>query len=145
VTGSVLVLYDPADTASIAALGRLAFPGLELDGLQGRAATEAGPEPDATAAEGPTEGIRGFFRDLNVRVEAATGGTDLKVLLPSALFLMGIKSLVLAKKIAAPSWYDYLWFAFGTFFTLNRATGQEADGASAKAPAGAAVHVNSTS
>ena len=25
-----------------------------------------------------------------------------------------------AKKVPSPTWYDFLWFAFGTYFTLNR-------------------------
>ena len=142
-TGSVLVVYDPADSASIAALGRVAFPGLDPERLALQQA-RAEAEPGSPSAEAATEGIRGYFRDLNARVEAATGGADLKVLLPAGLFLLGVKNLVLGKKLAAPHWYDYLWFAFGTFFTLNGSPRPPAaePPPPALAPTVAAVHVN---
>jgi len=116
ITGSVLVLYDPADTAAIVELGRALFPGLDRFG-------SANPLPDSAGAEAEPsleEGLADAVRDLNARVESTTGGADLKVLLPLALLLFGIKGLLLGKKVPSPSWYDYLWFAFGTYFTLNR-------------------------
>lgn len=140
VTGSVLILYDSADSASITALGRAAFPDVNLDG------DPTLPEPTGSPCESSTESIRGFFRDLNARVGTATGGTDLRVLLPTALFLMGVKNLMVGKRLAAPQWYDYLWFAFGTFFTLNGAARTSPQAASSPPPASTAapVHVNGT-
>jgi hypothetical protein len=58
---------------------------------------------------------------LNVGVGKVTGGMDLKVLLPVALFCLGIRSLVASEKLPFPAWYDFLWFAFGTFLALNPA------------------------
>jgi len=56
---------------------------------------------------------------LNKTLGDMTGGMDLRVLVPIALFAMGIRSLMLSKKPALPDWHTLLWFAFGTFIALN--------------------------
>jgi hypothetical protein len=123
VTGSVLVLYDPADSAAIAQLGRLMIPGLDLNAMPGPddLAEVAGAE-----SASPTETVSAFTRRLNDRLEAATcGAVDLKFLVPASLFAGGLLRLVASRKVPSPTWYDFLWFAFGTYFTLNRAHSHE--------------------
>ena len=117
ITGSVLVLYDPADTPAMEELGRLAIPGLKLGGMS---APGVSPPDEAAANVSLSESIADYFRQLNAWVKEATGGPDLKALLPSSLFLCGIVRLLIGKRITSPNWYDFLWFAFGTFCTLNR-------------------------
>jgi hypothetical protein len=112
VTGSVLVIYDPADEAALMELGRMMIPGLDLDGMPA--------PPDGAPAPSAADAIADTFRQLNAKIGSATGTADLKVLLPASLFLFGIARLVAAKKVPGPTWYDLLWFSFGTFFTLNR-------------------------
>jgi hypothetical protein len=64
--------------------------------------------------------VETFFSTLNAKVaQASSGWSDLKVLLPLALFFLGIRGLLLAEKVPVPAWYDYLWFAFGTFIALH--------------------------
>jgi hypothetical protein len=53
-------------------------------------------------------------------VGKVTGGIDLKLLLPLTLFVLGVRGLLVAQKVPFPAWYDLLWFAFGTYFMLNR-------------------------
>ncbi len=129
VTASVLVLYDPADSAAIAQLGRLMIPGLDLSALPGRDefAEAAGDEPTS-----PAVAVSAFTRRLNEKLEAATGGAaDLRFLVPASLFAGGLLRLLATRKVPSPTWYDFLWFAFGTYFTLNRAaTGAGPDGVS---------------
>jgi hypothetical protein len=135
ITGSVLVIYDPADTPAMAELGRMMIPGLDLDGMS---APDLGAEAPPSA-----DAIADSFRQLNQKVAAATGSTDLKVLLPASLFLCGILRLVAARKVPSPTWYDFLWFSFGTFFTLNRTSAPEPAPA-AREPGSVAVHANGT-
>jgi hypothetical protein len=49
---------------------------------------------------------------------------DLKVLVPLLLFGLGIRSLIKSEKLPAPTWYDFLWFALGTYFMLNPKPGE---------------------
>jgi hypothetical protein len=122
-TGSVLVLYDPADSAAIAQLGRLMIPGLDLDAMPGPDDREG---EDGLTSASPTEAVASFTRRLNERLEAATGGSvDLKLLVPASLFAGGLLRLVASRKVPSPTWYDFLWFAFGTYFTLNRGQGPD--------------------
>jgi hypothetical protein len=69
----------------------------------------------------PAAAVAAIGRDLNQRIESATGGTlDLRFLVPASLLVGGLVRLMAAKKAPSPTWYDFLWFAFGTYFTLNR-------------------------
>jgi hypothetical protein len=123
VTGSVLVLYDPADSAAIAQLGRMMIPGLDLNAM---------PDPPDHAprnghgAGAPALAVTELARRLNERVEAISGGAlDLKVLVPMSLVVGGLVRLIASRKVPSPAWYDFLWFAFGTYFTLNRGSGPD--------------------
>jgi Heavy metal associated domain 2 len=123
VTGSVLVLYDPADSAAIAQLGRMIIPGLDLDAMAG---AHGAAEQSGTGAVPARRAIADFARSLNRKVEDATGcAVDLKLLVPASLVVGGLIRLIASRRIPSPSWYDFLWFAFGTYFTLNRAEGDE--------------------
>jgi Heavy metal associated domain 2 len=121
VTGSVLVLYDRAVLESLDSL--LSFgarfssliPDLEFGELEDWLASANG---DGTAAPF-AERLASFFGDLNAKVGESTGGVDLKLLLPLALFALGVRGILVAGRGVFPTWYDLLWFAFGTFFMLN--------------------------
>jgi isoamylase len=43
---------------------------------------------------------------------------------PLTLFVLGVRGLLVAKTVPFPAWYDLWWFAFGTFFMLNRPEAQ---------------------
>lgn len=122
-TGSVLILYDAAVTTSSDSLRALAeplshlFPGFEEKNLEPLLSASA----NGTNAPPPlADSIRTFFASLNTRVNSVTGGSaDLRILLPLALFLLGIRGLLSSEKRGVPTWYDLLWFALGTYFMLN--------------------------
>jgi hypothetical protein len=124
VTGSVLVHYDPLIMGSLHSLEALAETlGLFLD----RAALERLEDRLRTSANGVNSGapvslgagVEAFFGHLNAGVTQATGGWgDLRALVPLTLFFLGVRSLLLVENTAFPSWYDYFWFAFGTFMAL---------------------------
>jgi hypothetical protein len=122
-TGSVLVFYDAKAVASPEALHSFAeplvalLPGLTLKDLESLQSLSANGSQTAPPLSG---GIRTLFGTLNAGVHTATGGNvDLKLLLPLALFILGIRGLLVSEKTVFPAWYDYLWFALGTYFMLN--------------------------
>ena len=67
--------------------------------------------------------ITELFGRVNTEVEKATGGVDLKTLVPLTLLALSVLGLlagaVRRRKLPAPTWYDLLWFAFNTFMILN--------------------------
>ena len=121
ITGSVLVLYDRTALESPDSLLSLVewfgplIPDLEFSDLEGWLASANGDGTDTPFAER----LSAAFGSLNAKVGETTGGIDLKFLLPLTLFLLGMRGVLAAGKGVFPSWYDLLWFAFGTFFMLN--------------------------
>jgi Heavy metal associated domain 2 len=129
-TGSVLVEYDPQTVGSLGSLidmadtfgvlpGGLDSENIEqllddlMNGLQ-KGASEETPG-------GLDSGIKGFFGLLNDDVARLTGGAaDLRTLVPLMLFGFGLRDLLFSEKLTPPTWYNYFWFAFGTFNALNR-------------------------
>lgn len=139
ITGSVLVLYDLEAASSVVELARLFVPELGLDeSALGFAPVSSAGDADAGACTEPSasmaEDIARYFRNLNEDMAAATGGPDLKVLLPVTLFVFGAKGLVFSKKPAVPTWYDFLWFSLGTFMMLNRPAQAQAAASAPESP-----------
>lgn len=126
-TGSLLVLYDPEEMTSLESLFALSeivtplFPGLDMAQLE-EWLGQSGNGSGATASL--ASGISSGLGTLNARVGKATGGIDLKLLLPLTLFVLGVRGLLVAKNVPFPAWYDLWWFSFGTFFMLNRPEAQ---------------------
>jgi hypothetical protein len=128
-TSSVLVLYDERELSSPDVLHELAaplsalFPGFDVkDFVKGQAPTRNGTQtlPPLTA------GISSLFISLNTRISQVTGGSaDLKILAPLLLFVLGARSLLVSEKPLVPTWYDFLWFALGTYFMLNPKPGEQ--------------------
>ncbi|MFZ5453477.1 MAG: HMA2 domain-containing protein [Thermodesulfobacteriota bacterium] len=123
VSGSLLVHYDQEALQTAEALEPLAgileefCPEVEALSLLSRlsalaAMTESGPGAGARLTAG--------IQTLNTQLGKLTGGLDLKVLAPLALFLFGLRGLLFGKKKVFPAWHDYFWFAFSTFVMLNR-------------------------
>lgn len=125
VTGSVLIVYDPAYLESLefqlSVASALGFSLADLNpeqlaGFYGEHTNGSNPGTTTLAA-----GIHTVGGSLNSGVASLTGGVgDLRALIPLGLFLLGFRSLLLAEKIAFPAWYDYFWFALGSYFMLNR-------------------------
>jgi Heavy metal associated domain 2 len=126
-TGSLLVLYDAEEMTSLESLFALSdtmtslFPGLDMAQIEAWLSQSSnGSGATASLAGSISSGLGA----LNARVGKATGGIDLKLLLPLTLFVLGVRGLLVATKVPIPAWYDLLWFAFGTFFMLNRPEAQ---------------------
>jgi hypothetical protein len=126
-TGSLLVLYEAREVDQLDSLISLAaamaplFPEIDLSQVH----TLLDPSMNGTdGSSSAAEGVAAIFGGLNQKVLESTGTVDLKFLLPLGLFLLGLRGLLVAEKLAFPAWYDLLWFAFGTFFMLNPQGGQ---------------------
>jgi hypothetical protein len=124
-TGSVIIRYDAAALTTDDSLRTLVtslasvFPDSDLSQIDLSTPLSANGTMAATTPVIATS-IRTFFAKLNEHIDAATGGTaDLKTLLPLLLFGFGIRSLFKTDKPHVPTWYDFLWFALGTYFMLN--------------------------
>jgi len=135
ITGSVLVLYDPGMaesftleslkaeavsslTALADALG-LSLEDIDMDELQRWLhATRNGTHPGTPGELG--SGVGMLLSSVNAGVAQTTSSLgDLRTLIPLTLCFLGFRSLLLTEQLAFPSWYDYLWFAFGTYVALN--------------------------
>jgi len=131
VTSSAIIHYDAAVLTADDSFRTLAtslatvFPGLDSSQVDLSELLSANGTRAATAPVIATS-IRTFFAKLNENIDVATGGTaDLKTLLPLLLFGLGIRSLLKTDKPLAPTWYDFLWFALGTYFMLNPGPGDK--------------------
>jgi hypothetical protein len=71
------------------------------------------------AASSLSEGVETAVKEMNAAVRR-TVGADLNILVPLALAFLGIRSLMVTDRTLFPSWHDYLWYSFGTYFILNR-------------------------
>jgi hypothetical protein len=132
VTGSILVTYDPDDSASLAELSRRFLP--ELDSAARICPPDPGDDVEAVTPSA-VQAVLSNLRAINANVRTTTGGLDLRILVPAIMVLMGIKTLVTDGE-RKPAWYNYFWFAFGTFCTLNRrATTENSSHAIAAPPA----------
>jgi len=128
-TGSLLVLYDPEApgwvdyTRALSNQLRSVAPGVDPSEIAKRL-TEV-PAPTNGTVHGPAgleaHDIMGYFRGLNDKVQSATGGPGLTLLVPLTLLLLGARGLLLAEEVAVPRWYDFVWFGFATFLMLNAA------------------------
>ncbi len=114
---SLLIEIDPAEVDWEALAD--ATPGLCPDAWAGEAANQ----PQGNAAV--VAEVTALFRTLNEKVARATGGIDLRVLVPYGLVVFGLRELLSGTR-ARPPWYTLFWYAFGTYSRFNRQGGDHA-------------------
>ena len=128
VTGSVLVFFEGGAATSAGCLRALSdglpalFSSLDWKELQAGLASGGNGAHTMSALD---RRIMEFFSSLNSSVSNLTSGIDLRVLVPLALFFLGMRALLFSGNVPFPSWYDYFWFALSTFIMLNGATIEE--------------------
>jgi hypothetical protein len=123
-TGSFLVLYDgqaPGWHDERRAIAEKLAPvsGLGHEEMLRRLGASRKRAKGSLALE--PHHVTGFFESLNEQVRSVTGGTGLKLLVPLALVLLGVRGLMAGEQVAAPRWYDLMWFGFAAFLMLNAA------------------------
>ena len=124
VTGSVVVTYDDAETSLPDLVPDLSeefhrhlFP--DVDRSQIESMLCASPNGSTTAPP-LARRIYSVLGTVDHGLGLATGGSlDLRVLLPVSLFVLGIGRLLSHSNVPTPTWFDLLWFSFGTFVALN--------------------------
>jgi hypothetical protein len=116
-TGSLVVEYDPELAGSLNVLGMIA----EAIGVTISEETFRPREhsPDYITAEEAAERVRGLVDDVNARVAQAAGGLDLRIVVPGALFCLGVGVFLGSRRRRMPAWHDLIWYAFNTFQMLN--------------------------
>ncbi len=102
-TGSVVATFDPT------LLESLDFHFAVANAL-GIAASDLNPEYLAKWYTNESNGTPPLPQDI---------GENWRVLVPFALLALGVRGVWAAERLLFPQWYDYLWFAFGTYYTLN--------------------------
>ena len=136
ISGSLLVHYDHEALQTAEALEPLAgilgefCPEVEALSLLSQLGSLA-----AMTEPGPGTGLTAGVQALNAKIGKLTGGLDLKLLAPLALFVFGLRGFLSGEKKVFPAWHDYFWFAFSTFVMLNRGLfegSQDKDGVSPK-------------
>jgi hypothetical protein len=124
VIGGVTIKYDKS-AASIeffmkvaAALG-LAAADIDPEEISEvmKLVSELEKETGATFAD--------VFESLGKTIEAGVKtlteqGVRFEILMPLVLATLGVRSLIMSEQLRAPSWYEYFWFSFGTYYTLNK-------------------------
>ena len=124
-TGSLLVRYDveaPGWRDHTRVLGdalHAVTPDVDTARIAEQLATMPAPANGAVGIEGHQ--VMEFFRGLDEQVKATAGGPGLKLLVPFALVLLGVRGILTSDTVATPRWYDFLWFGFATFLMLNAA------------------------
>ncbi len=118
-SNSVVLHYEPTAQSAFSASLRTLFPQL-VDARQRNHPAAQGDSPQEQDFAGT---IAGLFATANKNVERATGGIDLKLLVPVALLTLSVLGMlataVRQRRLPMPTWYDLLWFAFNTFVILN--------------------------
>jgi hypothetical protein len=121
-TGSLLITYDPQGLDSMempfAVANVLGISLNDLDPEQLRLLMSCHDNGSAQVPISLPGEIETVVGEMNAAVKKAVG-TDLHILIPLCLGLLGLRGL-LTEKTTFPSWHDYLWFAFSTYFMLNR-------------------------
>jgi hypothetical protein len=123
-TGSVLIHYELAEVlteeAAMAltdAFSRL-FPEIDTAALV-RGIESLLEHLASGGALEPTVSLRQTLTALSTKMTGLLGDIDLRLLIPLTLLTLGLRSLLISKPRPLPSWYDYFWYGFSTFFILN--------------------------
>ena len=112
-TGSILVLYDPA-ALQLPKLVQIIVLAGGLSGLEFDAAN------DGVAKVPHGDRLRSAIGSFNERMRATSGGhLDGRVVIPAALLAGGLS--LLFKRPMLPNWFDLTFWAYTTFNNMNPA------------------------
>jgi hypothetical protein len=110
ITGSVLILYDPASPSLLSTFA-------EACGWPAEATSREQREGwlwttvNNVSADLATD-VHTMLGSANAGAAALTGvWADLRALVPLALLFLGVWSLLLTSPLPLPQWYDFFWFA----------------------------------
>jgi hypothetical protein len=123
VTGSLLLTYDEPASASM----EVPFAVAQVLGIS---LNDFNPDELRRLMSHEGNGANLFSSSLSQQLESSfseisaavrrMAGMSLGELLPFALAVLGVRSLLVSEKAVSPSWHEYFWFAFSSYFILNR-------------------------
>jgi hypothetical protein len=119
--GSITINYD-RDRLSALDLTEI-LSGLKPDEW-GRWLAEPVKRPGPSTAVAGSVGA--FFGRLNAQLRRLTGSLDFRIVVPLVLISLGIRDLILTRRITTPPWYTLFWYAFGTYGRLVRPDADDA-------------------
>jgi len=102
-TGSVVVTFDPALLESL----DIHFAVAKALGIS---PSNLNPEYLAKCYANESKGTVLPTQNL---------GENWRLLVPFGLLVLGVRGLLAAETLVFPQWYDYFWFAFGSYHALN--------------------------
>ena len=133
-TGSVLLYHDRRITRSTAfltaiaaAFGLAAVTPADID--EWLELSENGSSTETIDLRTALEAV-GSTIDRTV-ADLTCGRLDAQTVLPAALVVLGLRSLLTCESLVAPKWYEFFWFAFGAYVALNTANKPASQGETA--------------
>lgn len=120
--GGVVVHYHPDAARSVEFL-------LKIAAAFGLAAADIDPEEieewlqllDGQGSPSLTESMESLGQFIETGIaKLSRRELTMGIVLPLVLTALGVRSLLLSQQLKAPSWYEYFWFAFGAYYTLNK-------------------------
>jgi hypothetical protein len=111
---SLIVEYDPDQASAAEVLSEVS----NALGLQVQSYESTGDSATVDSRR-VARRVREVVREANSRVAEATGGADLRLLLPGTLFVLSIGALLGARRREMPHWHSMLWYAYNLFNHLN--------------------------
>jgi hypothetical protein len=121
-TGSVLVIFDQTKLHSLESLGALSsalfavLPDADLGSIDFNAFLH--PSHGAAAGNGAAAAGEGSASWPSWPDKASR--EQVLQALPWVLTGLGVRELLLGNRSVMPTWYDYFWFAFSTYYIVNR-------------------------
>jgi hypothetical protein len=119
-TGSVVVHYDPGQKSMELFLEIAAVFGLALGDVE---ASDLLPSifNDTLGSEGSGQEWDQLWKTIENGIsELSHKDMNVGLIVPAALCFLGVRSLLVSDVWQMPRWYEYFWFAFGVYFTLNK-------------------------
>jgi hypothetical protein len=127
-SASVVVTYDDATSLPALVPGvsevlqAVVLPGTERREIESM--LRGSPNGSTPSSKSLADQIVGFFGTVDAGVGQVTAGSvDLRILLPLSLFALGLGRLITQSSTPVPTWFDFIWFSFGTFMALNVTAG----------------------
>ncbi len=126
-TGSVILHYDPQVLQPIDLLQAALMLGplpenFDFAQLAELFSTTSASDVTRKLAGGDLTGqMAAGWNAIDRQVRKFTdNGADLRILVPISFFALGTQSLLRAKQVVFPSWYEYFWYGVSLFGLLYR-------------------------